>query len=573
MLGVVLCGAPVAAQRRAQSRIDYSDFSHTTHVGKEKLACNACHKVPTKNWKEVRKGDSAFPDVAEFPEHDSCLSCHRQQFFARERPVPKICANCHVKATPNDTSRHPFPSLGEAFLTTAKAASFVSEFRVSFPHDKHSDADCADCHQTYQPQGKSDDEFITKPPKDIGDAFWLKKGTFKTRPLTHATCFTCHNQESELAPLPANCDTCHKSAINEKNAADFDQKLAGTIGVNDWWTLTAWRNRNSAGAFRHETHTDVKCAQCHNVTAMNTTSDATQKVPVKSCGGAEGCHITATLDDGGILNYEIDQKTKNATFVCTKCHLAFGNRPVPASHASAIPKAAVAVSFRKVFAHAVSPDPAQADYSQFKHDNRNHARLPCLLCHRREDNSPQPTLPGKASHTPCTGCHAQQFANPASGICTICHTDAQSGKVKAFPALRSFDARFDHAKHSGAACGSCHRRNRGGVGLTIPSRLNAHVTCFSCHTPGAQANGKNISSCSTCHQLGQLVRTSEQARAYRVGFSHASHEASEKLGCAACHQVRAGVARGRQVSEPMPLNHHAPGRAFSCASCHNGKRT
>lgn len=573
MLGVVLCGAPVAAQRRAQSRIDYSDFSHTTHVGKEKLACNACHKVPTKNWKEVRKGDSAFPDVAEFPEHDSCLSCHRQQFFARERPVPKICANCHVKATPNDTSRHPFPSLGEAFLTTAKAASFVSEFRVSFPHDKHSDADCADCHQTYQPQGKSDDEFVTKPPKDIGDAFWLKKGTFKTRPLTHATCFTCHNQESELAPLPANCDTCHKSAINEKNAADFDQKLAGTIGVNDWWTLTAWRNRNSAGAFRHETHTDVKCAQCHNVTAMNTTSDATQKVPVKSCGGAEGCHITATLDDGGILNYEIDQKTKNATFVCTKCHLAFGNRPVPASHASAIPKAAVAVSFRKVFAHAVSPDPAQADYSQFKHDNRNHARLPCLLCHRREDNSPQPTLPGKASHTPCTGCHAQQFANPASGICTICHTDAQSGKVKAFPALRSFDARFDHAKHSSAACGSCHRKNRGGVGLTIPSRLNAHVTCFSCHTPGAQANGKNISSCSTCHQLGQLVRTSEQARAYRVGFSHASHDASEKLGCAACHQVRAGVARGRQVSEPMPLNHHAPGRAFSCASCHNGKRT
>jgi c(7)-type cytochrome triheme protein len=551
---------------------NYSDFSHTTHVAKEKLACNACHKVPTKNWKEVRKGEAAFPDVAEFPEHASCLNCHRQQFFARERPVPKICSNCHVKATPLDTSRHPFPSLGEPFLATARAANFVSEFRVSFPHDKHADADCADCHQTYEPQGKSDDEFITKPPKDIGDAFWLKKGTFKTRPLTHATCFTCHNQESELAPLPASCDTCHKPTASEKLTADFDEKLAAKIGVSDWWTMTAWRNRISAGAFRHETHTDTKCAQCHNVTAMNTTSDATQKVPVKSCGGAEGCHVTATLDDGGILNYEIDQRNKSATFVCTKCHIAFGNKPVPASHANAIPKPAALASIRRAFAHA-APQQTATDYSQFKHDNRNHARLPCLLCHRRENNSPQPTLPGKAAHAPCTGCHAQQFSNAGSEICTICHTDAQSGKVKAFPPLRSFDARFDHAKHSGAACATCHRRNRGGVGLTIPSRLNAHVTCFSCHTPGAEANGRNISSCSTCHQLGRLVRTSEQAPAYRVGFSHASHDASEKLNCGACHQVRAGLARGRQVSAPVPLNHHASPRAFSCASCHNGQRT
>jgi c(7)-type cytochrome triheme protein len=529
--------------------------------------------VPTKNWKEVRKGDAAFPDVTEFPDHASCLNCHRQQFFARERPVPKICSNCHVKATPIDTTRYPFPSLGEAFLTTTKAAAFTSDFRVLFPHEKHGDVECADCHQTYKPQGKSDDEFLTKPPKDIGDAFWLKKGTFKSRPLTHATCFTCHNQDSELAPLPANCDTCHKTAVGEKLTVDFDQKLAGAIGVTDWWTLTAWRNRISAGAFRHETHTDVKCAQCHNVTAMNTTNDATQKVAVKSCGGAEGCHITATLDDGGVLNYEIDQRNKSATFVCTKCHIAFGNKAVPASHVSAISKLAVAEGFQRVFAHAVLAETAQTDFSQFKHDDRNHGRLPCLLCHRRDNNSPQPTLPGKAAHAPCTGCHAQQFSNPASEICTICHTDAQSGKVKAFPPLASFDARFDHAKHSDAACATCHRRNRNGVGLSIPSRLNAHVACFSCHTPNAQANGRNISSCSTCHQLGRLVRTSDQASAYRVGFSHASHDASEKLGCAACHQVRAGLPRGRQVSAPAPLNHHAPAGGFSCASCHNGQRT
>src|SRR3954465_10321174 len=45
-----------------------------------------------------------------------------------------------------------------------------------------------------------------------------------------------------------------------------------------------------------------------------------------------------------------------------------------------------------------------ADFSKFSHTH-THAALPCLLCHRRENNSPQPSLPG---HTPCAGCHAQR---------------------------------------------------------------------------------------------------------------------------------------------------------------------
>ena len=542
VIAFAFSGLPVEAQRRVRPRSNYTSFSHATHITKEKLACGACHKFPTANWKDVRKGDAAFPDIAEFPKHATCLDCHRPQFFARERPAPRICSNCHVKGTPKDTTRYPFPSLGEPFFATAKAAGFVSEFRVFFPHAKHEDAAaCDDCHKTHQ-------------------------GAFKTRPFTHASCFTCHNAESELAPLPASCDSCHKQSGPEKHVADFDQK---SVEAKDWWSLTAARSRISAGAFKHEVHADLelKCTQCHQMAQLNTTVDETQKVPVKSCGGAEGCHVTATVDEGGALNYEIAERNKSAQFVCTKCHVAFGNKPAPASHVNAIPKSAVA---RTVFAHAGMQ--STADYSQFKHDNAQHARLPCLLCHRRETNSAQPMLPGKAGHAPCTGCHAQQFSNSASPICTICHTDAQSGKVKAFPPLRSFDARFDHAKHSSAGCAGCHRRNRGGIGLSIPASMNAHVTCFTCHTPDAKANGRDISSCSTCHQLGQLVRVSEQAAAFRVGFSHANHDASEKLACASCHRVRAGLPRGRQVSAPSALNHHARAGTSSCATCHNGQR-
>jgi hypothetical protein len=312
----------------------------------------------------VRKGDAAFPDVAEFPNHAACLNCHRQQFFARERPAPRICSNCHVAVTPRDTARFLFPSLGDVVDASKKRRDLVSEFAVHFPHETHLEvvsrnvpfsgpsfvaisrstqqkqppANCGVCHQTHQPQGNSSEEYVTKPPKDLGDGFWLKKGTFKTIPNSHTGCFTCHNAESGIAPASSDCQVCHKlstSAVDVKS--DFDPKLAATMGATDRVMLSAWRERMSAGAFRHEMHPDLACADCHAPARMNTVDVQTLKVPVRSCGGADGCHITATAVEGGILNYEIDQKKKNPAFVCTKCHITFGKQSVPASHDSALP--------------------------------------------------------------------------------------------------------------------------------------------------------------------------------------------------------------------------------------------
>ncbi len=217
--------------------------------------------------------------------------------------------------------------------------------------------------------------------------------------------------------------------------------------------------------------------------------------------------------------------------------------------------------------------PEGLDYSKFQHDSRNHSRLPCLLCHRRESNSPVPKRPGASGHLPCAGCHAQQFSNSESSICTICHTDVKSGATKPFPRLRSFRMKFDHSLHlkmSSVSCSTCHKSSRGGVAMSIPAGFNAHSTCYRCHTPRAQANGRDISSCGTCHQLGGYARTPEMAQAFRVSFNHAKHQ---KLTCAECHQVRAGMPQRRQVTAPEPLNHHATGRAQSCMTCHDGKRT
>ena len=216
--------------------------------------------------------------------------------------------------------------------------------------------------------------------------------------------------------------------------------------------------------------------------------------------------------------------------------------------------------------------PEGLDYGKFQHSSRNHSRLPCLLCHRREDNSPRPKRPGGSSHLPCAGCHAQQFSDSGSPICTICHTDVKSGALKPFPRLQSFSMKFDHSRHlnmGGVNCSTCHRPARAGVALSIPSGFNAHVTCFRCHTSRAQSGGRDISSCGTCHQLGGYSRTPELAQAFRVSFNHSKHQ---KVACTECHQVRTGMPQRRQVTAPEPLNHHATGRGQSCMTCHDGKR-
>jgi len=217
--------------------------------------------------------------------------------------------------------------------------------------------------------------------------------------------------------------------------------------------------------------------------------------------------------------------------------------------------------------------PENLDYGKFQHSTQYHARLPCLLCHKRETNAAVPARPGASNHLPCAGCHAQQFAKTDGPICTICHTDVKSGALKSFPRLKSFNMKFDHARHlkmDGVGCASCHRPARGGVALSIPVGFNAHNTCFRCHTNNAQSGSRDIATCGTCHQSGGYARTPQFAQAFRVGFSHAKHN---QTSCNSCHQIRAGMQQRRQVTQPEPLNHHATGRGQSCLSCHDGKRS
>lgn len=366
-LGVLyLRSAPVAANLGAEPKptpktAKFTQFPHSAKA--HQLECGTCHTFPSDNWNKVRVGNDAFPDVTEYPKHASCVNCHKQQFF--KGTPPKICSICHTNPSPGDSSRHPYPNPREIFDKSKKGKTAESDFVVGFPHDKHIDIvsstkstfgtfrnasfmtnnrrrageeSCSVCHQTMMPQGDSTDEFVTKPPAKLGDAFWLKKGTFKTAPVGHTVCFTCHSADTGILPEPSNCATCHHLKPPQPTP-DFDAKLAVAMGIDDKVMLDSWRIRHSAGAFRHEffAHVELSCSTCHSVTTMNTADPLTIKVSISSCAM---CHATPTSGDGGALNHEVDSRKSDPKFQCAKCHVTFGKLDIPKSHLDAIAAAA-----------------------------------------------------------------------------------------------------------------------------------------------------------------------------------------------------------------------------------------
>ena len=226
------------------------------------------------------------------------------------------------------------------------------------------------------------------------------------------------------------------------------------------------------------------------------------------------------------------------------------------------------------------PQGSDLDYSKFLHSSSRHAAAACSSCHHRNDNSARPSFPG---HRDCIECHRTQFGTAGTPMCSICHASVNGSDPprQPFPDKfkESFNVKFDHAQHMmGAArpkngCLACHASPlRRGVALSIPANLAAHDQCYACHTPNAQANGRDLASCGVCHNQKPFSRTSTDATAFRAAFSHAQHGARQRLGCADCHNFTAGLPQKRQVSSPRALEHF-PHSNKSCATCHNGKRS
>jgi hypothetical protein len=313
-------GDSLGQRRRSRSRpaptstaksIDYSKFSHATT--KHQLACNKCHKGPTSNWQKVR----GFPDTADYPDHDACVSCHRPQFF--KSPRPPICTVCHSKVSPRDDARFAF-----------RKPDSQRQFGIEFPHDKHQDViafflprnqsrpsvrfmraslvysaddkaqtynNCANCHLTS----------VAAPATPAGgwlDNFIADAATFKTSPTSHAACFNCHWKSQE--PINNNCAGCHKLA-EKPFVVDQSPKRISL-------------------KFRHQREQHIaECTTCHiNITKVASLRGLKPDVPITSC---TECHNKDGLRLD--LNKELEALDKNGRFVCVYCHTSDKGRLDP----------------------------------------------------------------------------------------------------------------------------------------------------------------------------------------------------------------------------------------------------
>jgi hypothetical protein len=327
--GMSLVGVGVSAQKQRRrtpvkrqaitrpAAIDYSRFSHATK--KHQGTCNTCHKVPTKNWQKARD----YPDVADYPDHDACVSCHRAQFFKGAKPV--ICSICHTKVSPRDDARF-------AFRNPASPRQFL----IEFPHDKHQDViarlirkwqteapplfvnasfnlsadektkhfnNCEICHapRTNAPAA---------PAAGWPDSFAPDAATFKASPRSHASCFNCHWKSQP--PTGEDCAGCHKLA--DKAYVAFDSPKRFSL------------------KFRHAREQHVaECTTCHiNITKAATLRDLKPDVPITSC---TECHNKEGLRLD--VSNELEAIDKNRDFVCSYCHTSdVGRSDPPASHYS-----------------------------------------------------------------------------------------------------------------------------------------------------------------------------------------------------------------------------------------------
>jgi hypothetical protein len=309
----------------AQSR---SDFLHNTAAHK-RISCNSCHKMPTANWKAAR----GYPDVADYPGHAACFSCHRSDFFSGNKP--SICAGCHANPGPRGAARLPFP-----------VRSKSTDFSTIFPHDVHQNIiaynqrlgntavahfmkagfsidqqkepqfnSCALCHQTSGKLPKFTTRELLKSSQALADpvaeTFAPAAAFFKMSPDSHASCFSCHYQNQE--PIRTNCAGCHsltKPYVANRVLSRFSLK------------------------FDHQSkdHADKDCITCH-IRITETGDLKSMKgadVPILTCS-TSSCHASQ-------IGSEISKRgasiaAKGFIFQCTYCHTSqIGRFPIPASH-------------------------------------------------------------------------------------------------------------------------------------------------------------------------------------------------------------------------------------------------
>lgn len=347
----------VSAQKSKKvqsSRKTYNRFNHKT-AAHRKQTCNECHKVPTgfSNAESAAGEKYKYPDITDYPDHDSCVSCHRQQFFKGARPA--ICSICHTKVSPRDKVRFAFPVPNQQ-----------QEFTIRFPHNIHQDIiaklnesnlrqdnivsahfvntrfnigddkktdynNCTICHT-----GKKGKIYDTVPRRpqlvalETGlvtashkEKIKVSDGYFKNVPTGHNSCFNCHY--SEQKPTRNECGVCHILRKNPLAESNVIERLSLKFNHDQ---------KKEDGTPAH----DKECSSCHiRITQSASLKGLNPDVPIFTCASkGTGCHADEIKMEVDKRVEDLVERQKNIAYKiqsCSFCHTTFvGSYQIPESH-------------------------------------------------------------------------------------------------------------------------------------------------------------------------------------------------------------------------------------------------
>lgn len=306
------------------------------------------------------------------------------------------------------------------------------------------------------------------------------------------------------------------SSVQEKKPAESPFKP-----LPETMTATDKMEDVDFSKFEHDSprHQTVPCLLCHQPTAEDPT-----KPKFASHQTCAGCHTP-----------QFEDKTHP---ICVICHTE--------ERSEKLKDFPPMRSFRAEFNHT----------AHFKETN-------CATCHKTQGVGM--TVPaGSNAHSTCFECHTSDkvIGERNIGSCSTCHVAGTPNRI--VDSAQNIGFNFDHAKHNGVGCNSCHNPSGGGnkmSEITVAMHSGQANSCATCHNEQKAFGANDFSDCRKCHQeVGG-------AKSFGVSFNHADHN---KANCATCHK-----SGGKGVTFTIPNGQAAHTTCFQCHSANkdSGKFT
>jgi len=391
---------------------------------------------------------------------------------------------------------------------------------------------CTDSVEVKQPP--TDSFKPLEPEQKIEDMSNVDFTTFKHNEGRHAgvPCLVCHEQ-NEKSPQPKfmghqSCAGCHVEQFKDKNHA-----ICATCHTNaESGDVKEFPPIKSFGVkFDHSAHlNETNCATCHQTQGVNMTipsganahsncfqcHTAEKIVGEKNIGSCATCHEAGKADQVSAsvtkVGYNFSH-SRHGSLNCQSCHNSAGGNNMTAittgMHSGANNNCATCHNGQKAFGANNFSDCRQchqevANTSSFgvKFDHAQHNKQNCATCHKAGGKGVNFSVPnGQAAHNTCFQCHSPMKGSGefTSGKCFTCHQIG--GRNDITPSKQTIAGNFNHTKHSGLDCDSCHTTSKGMMSaptVAMHKQIKSGFSCASCHN-NEMAFGENFANCKQCH--------------------------------------------------------------------------